>query len=39
MTMRFKVADKALYSKLVEGKKVEIEFTQVDKDYVVSAVR
>ena len=39
MTMTFKVADKALFPKLAEGKKVDVEFTQVDKDYVVNAVK
>ena len=39
MTMTFKVADKALFSKLAEGRKVEVDFTQVDKDYVVNAVK
>ena len=39
MTMTFKVADNALFSKLAEGKKVEVDFTQVGKDYVVNAVR
>ncbi len=39
MTMTFKVADKSMFNKLVEGKKVEVEFTQVDKDYVVKSVK
>ena len=39
MTMTFKVADKSMFNKLVEGKKVEVEFTQVGKDYVVKTVK
>jgi len=39
MTMGFKVADKASFSKLVEGKKVAVEFKQIDKDYVITAVK
>ena len=39
MTMGFKVADKSLLDKLAEGKKVEFEFKQVGKDYVVTAVK
>jgi Cu(I)/Ag(I) efflux system protein CusF len=39
MTMGFKVTDKSLFDKLAEGKKVEFEFTQVEKDYVISTVK
>ena len=39
MTMSFKVTDKSLFDKLPEGKKVEVEFKQVDKDYVVTSVK
>jgi len=39
MTMGFKVSDKSLLDKLAEGKKVEVEFTQVGKDYVVTSVK
>lgn len=39
MTMGFKVADKKLLDKLTEGKKVEVEFKQQGKDYVVTSVK
>lgn len=39
MTMGFKVADKASFTKLVEGKKVEVQFKRIDKDYVITAVK
>lgn len=39
MTMGFKVADKSLLSKLNEGSKVEVEFKQVGKDYVLTSVK
>lgn len=39
MTMGFKVKDKMLMDKLTDGKKVEFEFTQDDKDYVVTGVK
>lgn len=39
MTMGFKVTDKSLLDKLAEGKRVEFEFKQVGKDYVVTAVK
>lgn len=39
MTVGFKVVDKKLSDKLTEGKKVEIEFKQVGKDYVVTSVK
>lgn len=39
MTMGFKVKDKMLLDKLTDGKKVEFEFMQDDKDYVVTGVK
>lgn len=39
MTMGFKVADKKLLDKLSKGSKVEVEFMQVDKDYVLTSVK
>ncbi len=39
MTMAFQVKDKALYEKLVPGKKVSFDFLQLGKDYVVTAVK
>ena len=39
MTMTFKVGDKVLFDKLATDRKVEFEFTQEGKDYVVTAVR
>ncbi len=39
MTMGFKVTDKSLLDKLVDGKKVEVEFKQVGKDYVLTSVK
>jgi len=39
MTMGFKVSEKSLLDKLPEGRKVEIEFKQVGKDYVVTSVK
>ncbi|HXE50284.1 MAG TPA: copper-binding protein [Ramlibacter sp.] len=39
MTMAFKVKDKALWPKLEDGKKVEIEFTKQGADYVVTGVK
>ena len=39
MTMTFKVQDKALLDKLGAGKKVEAEFEQRGKDYVITTVR
>jgi Cu(I)/Ag(I) efflux system protein CusF len=35
MTMGFKVRDKALLDKLAQGKRVEVEFVQSGKDYVI----
>ena len=39
MTMGFMVKDKALADKLKQGAKVEFEFVQQGKDYVVTAVK
>ena len=39
MTMGFKVKDKMLMDKLTDGKKVEFEFTQDDKYYVITGVK
>ena len=39
MTMAFLVKDKALLDKLPVGKKVDFEFVQQNKDYVVTAVK
>ena len=39
MSMAFKVQDKALMEKLGQGKKVEVDFEQRGKDYVITAVR
>ena len=39
MTMAFKVQDKALMDKLSQGKKVEVEFEQRGKDYVITSAR
>jgi Cu(I)/Ag(I) efflux system periplasmic protein CusF len=39
MTMAFKVKDEGLWKKLEDGKKVEVEFAQQGKDYVVTAVK
>ena len=39
MTMGFKVKDKMLLDKLGDGKKVEFEFMQDDKDYVITGVK
>ena len=39
MTMAFKVQDKAALDKLAEGKKVEVEFEQRGKDYVITRVQ
>jgi Cu(I)/Ag(I) efflux system protein CusF len=39
MTMSFKVKDKALWPKLEDGKKVEVEFTKQGADYVVTGVK
>ena len=39
MTMTFKVQDKAVLDKLAADKKVEVEFQQRGKDYVITTVR
>lgn len=39
MTMDFTVKDKALFDKLQADKKVEFEFVQQGKDYVVTSVK
>lgn len=39
MTMGFAVKDKALFGKLAQGKKVEFEFVQQGRDYVVTSVK
>lgn len=39
MTMTFSVSDKALFDKLIVGKKVNVEIEQQGSDYVVTAVR
>lgn len=39
MTMNFKVQDKAMLDKLSKSKKVEVEFEQRGKDYVITAVK
>ena len=39
MTMAFQVKDKTVLEKLSEGKKVEFEFEQRGKDYVITSVR
>ncbi|MDB5903179.1 MAG: hypothetical protein JWM26_2057 [Betaproteobacteria bacterium] len=39
MTMAFKVQDKALMDKLTQGKKVEVEFEQRGKDYVITGAK
>jgi Cu(I)/Ag(I) efflux system protein CusF len=39
MTMGFQVKDKMLFDKLAVGKKVDFEFVQDSKGYVVTAVK
>jgi len=39
MTMAFQVKDKTLLDKLQAGKKVEFEFVQQGKDYVITTVK
>ena len=39
MTMSFHVKDKAVLDKLPEGKKVEVEFEQRGKDYVITSAK
>ena len=38
MTMSFKVRDKVLLDKLAQGRKVEVDFEQRGKDYVITKV-
>lgn len=39
MSMGFKVAEKSLLDKVAKGKRVEVEFKQVGKDYVITSVK
>ena len=39
MTMNFVVKDKALFEKLSSGKKVEFEFVQQGRDYVITSAK
>ena len=39
MSMTFKVKDKSLLEKLGEGKKVDFEFVQEGKDYVITSAK
>ncbi|MGZ5159628.1 MAG: copper-binding protein [Burkholderiales bacterium] len=39
MTMSFKVKDKAVLDKLAENRKVEFDFEQRDRDYVITSVK
>ena len=39
MTMNFIVKDKALLGKLSSGKKVDFEFVQQDRDYVITSAK
>jgi len=39
MTMSFKVEDKMLMKKLIDGKRVVVEFTKRGEDYVVTSVK
>jgi Cu(I)/Ag(I) efflux system protein CusF len=39
MTMTFKAKDKALLEKMKQGEKIDFEFVQQGKDYIVTAVR
>ncbi len=39
MTMDFSVADKALFGKLVKGKKVRFQFSKQHNRYVITGVR
>jgi Cu(I)/Ag(I) efflux system protein CusF len=39
MSMTFQVKDKALMDKLAQGKKVEVEFEQRGKDYVITSAK
>jgi Cu(I)/Ag(I) efflux system protein CusF len=39
MTMTFKAQDKAMLDKAATGKKVEIEFQQIGKDYIITSLK
>ena len=39
MTMSFKVQDKTVMDKLAQGKKVDVEFEQRGKDYVITSAK
>jgi Cu/Ag efflux protein CusF len=39
MTMTFKAKDKALLEKIKPGDKVDFEFVQQGKDYIVTAIK
>ena len=39
MTMSFKVQDKVLLDKLAQGRKVEVDFEQRGKDYVIVSAK
>ena len=39
ITMAFKVDDPKLVQALTVGKKVEFEFTQINKEYVITSIR
>ena len=39
MTMSFTVKDKALFDKLTANKKIDFEFVQQGKDYVITTVK
>lgn len=39
MTMTFQVKDKAVLDKVAEGRKMEVEFEQRGKDYVITSVK
>jgi Cu(I)/Ag(I) efflux system protein CusF len=39
MSMAFRVQDKALMEKLSQGKKVEVEFEQRGKDFVITSAK
>ena len=39
MTMAFQVRDKAMLSQLGEGKKVDVEFEQRGREYVITSVK
>jgi Cu/Ag efflux protein CusF len=39
MTMSFRVAEKSLFDKLAADKKIDFEFEQRGKDYVITSIR